>query len=105
MKKFKMTPDKDKELNPKNGALEYFFSLYTYTGSKEDIEQSKQKNKSTKEGKTIKKTILIQRRSSNSDIWICNSCKLTGDRWFMEKHQCKQNVTNNFTKVAQQFQE
>jgi frataxin-like iron-binding protein CyaY len=50
---------------------------------------------------TTNTTILIRRRSANSDIWICNSCTLTGDKWFMEKHPCKQNVTNNFAKVAQ----
>jgi len=46
-------------------------------------------------------TILIQRRSPNSDIWICNNCTWTGDKWFMEKHPCRQNVNNNFAKVAQ----
>ena len=46
-------------------------------------------------------TILIRRRSVNSDIWICNSCTLTGDKWFMEKHPCRQNMNNNFAKVAQ----
>ena len=50
-------------------------------------------------------TILIRRRSPNSDTWICNSCTWTGDKWFMEKHPCKQNVRNNFAKVAQRFQE
>ena len=44
-------------------------------------------------------TILIQRRSPNSDIWICNSCTWTGDKWFMEKHPCRQNVKNNFARV------
>lgn len=37
-------------------------------------------------------TILIQRRSPNSDIWICNNCTWTGDLFFMEKHPCRQNV-------------
>ena len=46
-------------------------------------------------------TILIQKRSPNSDIWICNNCTWTGDKWFMEKHPCRQNVNNNFAKVAQ----
>jgi hypothetical protein len=50
-------------------------------------------------------TILIQRRSPNSDIWICNNCYWTGDIWFMEKHPCRQNVKNNFAKVIQRFQE
>ena len=44
-------------------------------------------------------TILIQRRSPNSDIWICNNCTWTGDNWFMEKHPCRQNVKNNFARV------
>src|SRR5215208_247641 len=87
-----------------NGGLEYFFSLCTDTGSKDGIDRSKQKNKSAKVT-AIKKTILIQRRSFNSDIWICNGCTLTGDRWFMEKHLCKHNITNNFAKVAQRFQD
>ena len=40
-------------------------------------------------------TILIQRCSSNSDIWICNNCTWIGDIWFMEKHPCRQNIKNN----------
>jgi|SRR5215211_5626118 len=92
---------KNKELNSKYSDLASFFPLtFTNSGSKESIDQSKQKNKTR-----VKKTILILRRSSNSDIWICNSCTLTGDRWFMEKHLCKQNITNNFAKVAQRFQD
>lgn len=54
---------------------------------------------------TTTTTILIRRRSPNSDTWICNSCTWTGDRWFMEKHPCRQNVRNNFAKVAQRFQQ
>jgi len=92
---------KNKELNSKYSDLASFFPLtFTNSGSKESIDQSKQKNKTR-----VKKTILILRRSSNSDIWICNSCTLTGDRWFMEKHLCKQNITNNFAKVAKRFQD
>jgi len=95
-----MTRDKNKELNLKYSNLASFFPLQCInSGPKECIDQSKQKNKAT-----VKKTILIRRRSSNSDIWVCNSCTLTGDRWFMEKHPCKQNITNNFAKVAQHFQ-
>jgi hypothetical protein len=94
---------KIKVLNSENGGLEYFFSLCSDTGLKDGIDRSKLKNKSAKVT-TIKKTILIQRRFSNSDIWICNSCILTGDRWFMEKHPCKQNIRNNFMKVSQRFQ-
>ncbi len=45
-------------------------------------------------------TILIRRLSPNSDIWICNNCTWIGDKWFMEKHPCRQNVHNNFAKVA-----
>jgi hypothetical protein len=47
-------------------------------------------------------TILIQRRSLNSDIWICNNCTWTGDIWFMEKHPCRQNIKNNFARVQKQ---
>jgi hypothetical protein len=102
-----MTLDKDKEPNPEYTGLESFFPLLFTIDSelKEKIDESKQKNISERNKKSGKKTILIQRRNSNSDIWICNSCTLTGDRWFMEKHPCKQNVNNNFAKVAQQFQE
>ena len=50
-------------------------------------------------------TILIQRRSPNSDIWICNNCTWTGDRFFMEKHPCRQNVNNNFAKVTQRLKQ
>ena len=49
--------------------------------------------------------ILIRRRSNNSDIWICNSCTWTGDKWFMEIHPCRQNVKNNFAKVAQRLKQ
>jgi hypothetical protein len=67
----------------------------------------KDKNKGLIKNKKEKKvvTILIQRRSPNSDIWICNNCTWTGDKWFMEKHPCRQNINNNFAKVAQQFHE
>ena len=56
-----------------------------------------------KEKKVV--TILIQRRSPNSDIWICNNCTWTGDKWFMEKHPCRQYIRNNFAKVAQRLQQ
>jgi hypothetical protein len=92
---------KNKEPNLEYVSLDSFFPLlHTDSALKQRIDQSKQKNKTR-----VKKTILIRRRSSNSDIWICNSCTLTGDRWFMEKHPCKQNITNNFAKIAQRFQE
>jgi hypothetical protein len=97
----------DKEPNPECTGVESFFPLLFTNDSalKGQVDQSKQKKISKRNEKPLKKTILIQRRSFNSDIWICNSCTLTGDRWFMEKHLCKQNVRNNFAKVAQQFQE
>jgi hypothetical protein len=44
-------------------------------------------------------TILIRRRSPNSDTWICNNCTWTGDRFFMENHPCRQNIKNNFARV------
>jgi hypothetical protein len=31
----------------------------------------------------------IYRKYPNSDIWGCNLCKLTGDKWFMLKHRCR----------------
>ena len=33
----------------------------------------------------------IHRKYPSSDIWGCNLCKLTGDKWFMLKHPCKNN--------------
>ena len=72
---------------------------------KEQIDQSKHNNKSERNGKIVKNSILIQRRSPNSDIWICNSCTWIGDIWFMEKHPCIQNIRNNFAKVAQRLQQ
>jgi len=57
-------------------------------------------NKNKKENVVV--TILIQRRSPNSDIWICNNCTWTGDIWFMEKHPCRQNINNNFARVQKQ---
>ncbi len=81
----------NKQPNSEYTDLESFFPLKMNR-------QSKQNNKSDISGKSIKKMFLIQRRSSNSDIWICNSCTWTGDRWFMEKHPCKQNISNNFAK-------
>ena len=95
-----MTSEKNKEPNPEYSDLASFFPLLCIDSrSKESIDQSKQNTKTT-----VKNTILIRRRFSHSDIWICNSCTLTGDRWFMENHPCKQNVRNNFAKVAQLFQ-
>jgi hypothetical protein len=99
-----MTLDKNKELNSEYAGLESFFPLlYNDSELKERNDQVKQKSKPGRKGTIINKTILIQRRNSNSDIWICNSCTLTGDRWFMEKHPCKQNVTNNFAKSSTTF--
>jgi hypothetical protein len=99
-----MTLDKNKELNSEYAGLESFFPLlYNDSELKERNDQVKQKSKPGRKGTIINKTILIQRRNSNSDIWICNSCTLTGDRWFMEKHSCKQNVTNNFAKSSTTF--
>jgi hypothetical protein len=43
------------------------------------MDELKQKNISERHGKIVKNSILIQRRSPNSDIWICNSCTWTGD--------------------------
>ena len=74
--------------------LESFFPLI-------NIDKGLIENK--KEKKVV--TILIQRRSPNSDIWICNNCIWTGDKWFMEKHPCRQNINNNFAKVAQRLQQ
>lgn len=101
-----MTPDKNKEPNLEYSDLVSFFPSLSTTDSelKEHNDQSKQKNNSERKRTAIKKTILIQRRSFNSDIWICNSCIFSGDRWFMEKHPCKQNIRNNFSKVTQCFQ-
>jgi hypothetical protein len=31
----------------------------------------------------------IYRKYPGSDIWGCNLCKLTGDKWFMLKHPCR----------------
>ena len=28
-------------------------------------------------------------RKGNSDTWACKECKVTGDKWFMQQHQCK----------------
>ena len=44
----------------------------------------------------------IKRRSHFSDTWICNNCTWTGDRWFMQKHPCRQNIKNNFARVQKQ---
>ena len=74
------------ESNKQTG-LESFFPLI-------NIDQGLTKNK-----KENIITILIQRRSPNSDIWICNNCTWTGDKWFMEKHPCRQNIKNNFARV------
>ena len=89
-----MTIDNKISTKSQQIGLESFFPLINI--NKGLIENKKEKNVVT---------ILIQRRSPNSDIWICNNCTWTGDRFFMEKHPCKQNVTNNFAKVAQRFQE
>jgi hypothetical protein len=89
-----MTIDNKISTKSQQIGLKSFFPLINI--DKGSIENKKEKNVVT---------ILIQRRSSNSDIWICNSCTLTGDRWFMEKHPCRQNISNNFAKVAQRLQQ
>ena len=88
-----MTID-NKKSNSQQTGLESFFPLI-------NIDQGLIENK--KEKKIV--TILIQRRSPNSDIWICNNCTWTGDIWFMEKHPCRHNIRNNFAKVAQRLQQ
>ena len=89
-----MTIDNKISTKSQQIGLESFFPLINI--DKGLIENKKEKNVVT---------ILIQRRSPNSDIWICNNCTWTGDKWFMEKHPCRQNINNNFAKVAQRFQE
>jgi frataxin-like iron-binding protein CyaY len=89
------------ESNNKQTGLESFFP--SLIDIDKDLPKPKKENIITTTTTTT--TILIQRRSPTSDIWICNSCTFTGDKWFMEKHLCKQNITNNFAKAAQQFQE
>jgi hypothetical protein len=84
-----MTIDNKKAINSQHIGLESFFPLLC------------EKEHTT----TTTTTILIRRRSPNSDTWICNSCTWTGDRFFMEKHPCRQNVSNNFAKVAQRLQQ
>ncbi len=81
----------------KQTGLESFFPSSSCSSSTSliNIDQGLIENK--KEKKVV--TILIQRRSPNSDIWICNNCTWTGDIWFMEKHPCRQNVKNNFARV------
>ena len=76
----------NKKSNSEYLDIESFFPslLSNDSGLKEQMNHSKQNKKSEINGKTIKKTILIQRRSPNSDIWICNNCTWTGDKWFME---------------------
>ena len=42
----------------------------------------------------------ISRKYPNSDIWVCEHCKLTGDKWFMCKHSCKNNNNkDNFNQI------
>lgn len=87
-----MTLDNNKKSNSQHIGLESFFPLLY-------------EKESTTAVPVKTTTILLRRRSPNSDIWICNSCTWTGDKWFMEKHQCRQNVRNNFAKVAQRLQQ
>ena len=84
--------------NKQTGLESFFPSLINIL----DKDKNKDLSKPKKENII---TILIQRRSPNSDIWICNNCTWTGDKWFMEKHPCRQNVNNNFAKVAQQLKQ
>ncbi|HEX2409386.1 MAG TPA: hypothetical protein VHJ38_19455 [Nitrososphaeraceae archaeon] len=37
----------------------------------------------------------IYRKYPNSDIWACEDCNFTGDKWFMHKHPCKYNNNKN----------
>jgi hypothetical protein len=36
----------------------------------------------------------INRLYPNSDRWFCNNCTMRGDKWFMMKHPCKNNINN-----------
>jgi hypothetical protein len=36
----------------------------------------------------------IDRVHPNSDRWFCNHCTMRGDKWFMMKHPCKNNINN-----------
>ena len=31
----------------------------------------------------------INRMSLHSDLWVCEDCRIKGDRWFMLEHNCK----------------
>ena len=33
----------------------------------------------------------LYRKWTGGDIWGCNSCNDRGDRWYMQKHPCKDN--------------
>jgi hypothetical protein len=33
-------------------------------------------------------------RNHGSDRWFCNNCTMRGDKWFMMKHPCKNNINN-----------
>lgn len=88
-----MTVDnKESTTNSKHTSLESFFPLL------------KEKKFSFKQASVKTTTILIRRRSPNSDTWICNSCNWTGDKWFMEKHPCRQNIKKNFARIQQRLQ-
>jgi hypothetical protein len=28
-------------------------------------------------------------RIAHSDTWACNNCRQKGDKWFVQKHQCR----------------
>jgi hypothetical protein len=85
----------NKKSNSQHTSLDSFFPLLYEKESTSKEETSV----------TTTSTILIQRRSPNSDIWICNSCTWTGDIWFMENHPCRHNVNNNFAKIAQRLKQ
>jgi hypothetical protein len=51
------------------------------------IEPSDPSNKNLEDSSTIIPKSIY--RLGHSDTWACHNCKLRGDKWFMQKHDCK----------------
>lgn len=69
---------------------------YTDSRQHDDIDATLQTDmKHGQEGAKQKSQDTIHRKYQHSDIWVCDNCSLTGDKWFMIKHPCKNNNNNN----------
>jgi hypothetical protein len=65
------------------------FRLNGRVNKKDDEVGQKKSNYNNNNGNGNPNIENIYRKYPGSDIWGCNLCKFTGDKWFMLKHPCR----------------